>query len=226
MDFLIRALEELIAKKRDIKIAAMQQLLIGKRRLSGFSGEWEVKRFGEIAALRKERVDPRKAGTQEFCVELEHIEQDSGQLVGSTTAGHQSSLKSIFHVGDVLFGKLRAYLRKYWLADREGVCSTELWVLVANRQFVTPELLIQLVTVDQFIEAASTAYGTHMPRSDWNVVKNYELVIPKPEEQAAIATVLSDMDAEIVVLKARCDKTRALKQGMMQQLLTGKIRLI
>ncbi len=172
VDALISGLDKLIAKKRDIKQAAMQQLLTGKQRLPGFSGEWEVKRFGEIATPRKERIDPRKAGAQEFCVELEHIEQGSGRLVGNTSAGDQSSLKSTFQVGDVLFGKLRAYLRKYWLSDRLGVCSTEIWALMANRRLVTPEFLFQLVTVDQFIEAASTAYGTHMPRSDWNVVKN------------------------------------------------------
>ncbi len=225
-DGLISGLDQLIAKKRDIKQAAMQQLLTGKRRLPGFSGEWEVKRFGEIATPRKERIDPRKAGAQEFCVELEHIEQGSGRLVGNTSAGDQSSLKSTFQVGDVLFGKLRAYLRKYWLSDRLGVCSTEIWALVANRRLVTPEFLFQLVTVDQFIEAASTAYGTHMPRSDWNVVKNYEVSLPKIEEQTAIATVLSDMDAEIDALEQKRDKTCALKQGMMQELLTGRIRLV
>lgn len=226
VDTLIASLDSLVAKKRDIKRAAMQQLLSGRQRLPEFNGEWELKRFGEIAKPRKDRVDPRRAGAQEFCVEMEHIEQGSGQLVGSTRAGDQSSIKSIFHVGDVLFGKLRAYLRKYWLADREGVCSTEFWVLVANRRVVTPEFLFQLVTVDQFIETASSAYGTHMPRSDWNVVKNYELAIPKPEEQAAIAAVLWNIDADVAALEARRDKARALKQGMMQQLLTGNIRLI
>lgn len=80
--------------------------------------------------------------------------------------------------------------------------------------------------VDQFIEVASTAYGTHMPRSDWNVVKNYEVAIPKLEEQTAIATTLSDMDAEIAALEARRDKTKAIKQGMMQELLTGGMRLV
>jgi type I restriction enzyme S subunit len=132
----------------------------------------------------------------------------------------------VFHAGDVLFGKLRAYLRKYWLSDRSGVCSTEIWVLVANRSYVSPEFLFQLVTVDKFIETASTAYGTHMPRSDWSVVKNYEVALPKPDEQTAIAAVLSDMDAEIAALEARRDKTRALKQGTMQELLTGRIRLV
>ena len=226
VDALLGGLERLIAKKRDLKQAAMQQLLTGQTRLPGFSGEWEVKRFGEVAVSRKDRIDPRRAGVQEFCVELEHMEQGTGCLAGSGSTGEESSLKSVFITEDVLFGKLRAYLRKYWLADRSGVCSTEIWVLVANRNLVAPVFLFQLVTFDPFIEAASTAYGTHMPRSDWNVVKNYVVAIPKLEEQTAIATILSDMDTELAALEARRDKTRALKQGMMQELLTGRIRLL
>lgn len=65
-----------------------------------------------------------------------------------------------------------------------------------------------------------------MPRSDWNVVKNYEVRLPPLREQIAIASVLSDMDAEIAALEQRRDKTRDLKQGMMQELLTGRTRLV
>jgi type I restriction enzyme S subunit len=65
-----------------------------------------------------------------------------------------------------------------------------------------------------------------MPRTDWNVVKNFELFLPSPREQFAIATMLSDMDAEIAALEHRREKTRALKQAMMQELLTGKTRLV
>jgi len=225
-DVLIESLEQLIAKKRQIKQGAMQELLTGKKRLPGFSGEWEVKRFGDIAQPRKERIDPRRAGAQDFCVELEHIEQGTGCLAGYTAAREGSSLKSVFQKGDVLFGKLRAYLRKYWLADRNGVCSTEIWVLVAKHSQLIPEFLFQLVKVDRFIEAASTAYGTHMPRSDWNVVKNYEVHLPSVEEQTAIAIILSDMDAEIAALEEKLAKACQLKQGMMQELLTGKTRLM
>lgn len=225
-DALIESLEQLIAKKSQIKQGAMQELLTGKRRLSGFSGEWKVKRFGEIVQPRKERIDPRRTAVQDFCIELEHIEQGTGCLVGYTATEESSSLKSIFQKEDVLFGKLRAYLRKYWLANRDGICSTEIWVLVAKRSLLTPHFLFQLVQVDSFVETASLAYGTHMPRSDWNVVKNYEVYLPPLEEQEAIATILSDMDSEITALEEKLAKARQIKQGMMQELLTGRIRLI
>jgi restriction endonuclease S subunit len=226
VDALIGVLDRLIAKKRDLKQAAMQQLLSGQTRLPGFSGQWEVKRFSDIAAPRRDRVHPRGSGAPDFCVELEHIEPVTGQLIGSTSAAETSSLKSTFHAGDVLFGKLRAYLRKYWLADRPGVCSTEIWVLAPITRLVTAPYLFQIVKTDQFIDITSNAYGTHMPRSDWNIVKNYEVRLPRLPEQAAIGSVLSDMDAEIAILEQRRAKTRALKQGMMQELLTGRTRLV
>src|SRR5258708_2947880 len=204
----------------------MQELLTGKRRLPGFKGGWEVKTFGEVAQPRKERIDPRRTGPKEFCIELEHIEQGTGSLVGHATTSEDASLKSVFYKDDVLFGKLRAYLRKYWLASREGVCSTEIWVLVAKQSILIPQFLFQLIKLDRFIEAASSAYGTHMPRSDWNVVKNYEIRLPMPPEQVAIAAIFSDMDAEIASVEGKLVKARQVKQGMMQELLTGRIRLV
>ncbi|MDN5940925.1 MAG: restriction endonuclease subunit S [Nitrospira sp.] len=225
-DALIESLEQLLTKKRQLKQGGMQELLTGKKRLPGFSGKWEVKEFGEVALLRRERIDPRRTGPKEFCIELEHIEQGTGCLVGNTATSEDSSLKSVFYKDDVLFGKLRAYLRKYWLASQEGVCSTEIWVLVAKQSLLIPQFLFQLVKADRFIEGASSAYGTHMPRSDWNVVKSFEVMLPSLPEQTAIATILSDMDAEIAALEAKLAKARQIKQGMMQELLTGRIRLV
>ena len=226
VDALLAGLDRLIAKKRDLKQAAMQQLLTGQTRLPGFQDEWESTTFGQIAQPRRDRVDPRSSGVQDFCVELEHIAPAGGELLGHTTASEQSSIKSVFSTGDVLFGKLRAYLRKYWLATCPGVCSTEIWVLAPKSQLMTTEFLFQLVKTDDFIEAASNSYGTHMPRSDWSVVKNFAFTLPPVPEQSAIATVLSDIDAELTALEARRAKTRALKQAMMQELLTGKTRLV
>lgn len=97
---------------------------------------------------------------------------------------------------------------------------------MAKRTLLIPQFLFQQVSTDRFIEVASSSYGTHMPRSDWNVVKNFEVNLPAVEEQTAIATILSDMDAEIAALEGKLAKARSLKQGMMQELLTGRIRLV
>ena len=87
--------------------------------------------------------------------------------------------------------------------------------------------LFYSVQTEAFIVAASAAYGTHMPRADWKMIADYELVLPPTlEEQSAVAAVLSDMDDEIVALEDKLAKARVVKQGMMQVLLTGEIRLI
>ena len=83
-----------------------------------------------------------------------------------------------------------------------------------------------LVETDAFIDAASISYGTHMPRADWGVMRNFDVSLPPLPEQEAIASVLKDMDAEITALEQRRDKTKAIKQGMMQSLLAGRVRLV
>ena len=225
-DALVESLEQLLAKKRQIKQGAMQELLTGQKRLPGFSGDWKTWRFGEVTSPGRDRIDPKFEQPSNFCIELEHIGQGTGSLLGHTETTDESSLKSVFRDGDVLFGKLRAYLKKYWLATCSGVCSTEIWVLKSNESRVLPSFLFQMVSTESFIEAASMAYGTHMPRSDWSAVKNFEVQLPSIEEQAAIATILSTLDSDIAALQSQLVKARQIKQGMAQELLTGRIRLV
>ena len=226
VDALLGGLERLIAKKRDLKQAAMQQLLTGKTRLAGFSGEWETKRLSEITSIRNQKVLPSNVGIDTPCVELDHIGRGNGRLLECSTAQNSKSSKYRFFSGDVLFGRLRSYLRKFWHADRDGICTTEIWPLMTDSQQVNSGFLHALVQSDRFIEAASISYGTHMPRADWGVMRNFEVRLPRIREQLAIAEILSDMDAEQAALEARREKTRDLKQAMMQELLTGKTRLV
>jgi type I restriction enzyme, S subunit len=225
VDALLEGLTRLIAKKSDLKQAAMQQLLTGHTRLHGFRGEWEAAAFGDIVAIRNSRVVASSTPARTQCVELESIGQGTGRLLGSIDASGSSS-KYSFKKGDVLFGRLRAYLRKYWLATFDGICSTEIWPLIPRDNRLVGSFLHLLVQTNELVNAACVSYGTHMPRSDWSVMRQLRVQVPCPHEQAAIAGVLSDMDLELSALEARRDKTRALKQAMMQELLTGRTRLI
>ena len=225
VDELIGSLETLIAKKRAIKQATMQQLLTGRTRLPGFGGEWEVVELNAFVRIRDRKISPVEVRGDTPCVELEHIGQGDGRLTSHGRAERTSSIKHRFEPRDVLFGRLRPYLRKWWYADRAGVCSTEIWPLVVDQGRAESGFVYALVQTGRFLDAAEASYGTHMPRADWNIVSGVEFPLPPLPEQQAIATVLSDMDAEIVALEHRLDKTRAIKQGMMQQLLTGSIRL-
>ncbi len=225
VDALLSGLDRQIAKKRDLRRAAIQQLLSGQTRLPGFRDEWGSVEFGDIATIRNTKViaSSTPIGTQS--VELEFIEQGSGRLLASVDA-MGAGAKYQFRAGDVLFGRLRAYLRKYWVATFDGICSTEIWPLVARDKGLCGPFLHLLVQTDEFLKAAGVSYGTHMPRSDWSVLEKLPVQLPSASEQGAIATVLSDMDAELRALQVRRDKTRDLKQAMMQELLTGKTRLL
>ena len=203
VDALLGGLARLIAKKRDLKQAAKQRLLTGETRLAGFSGEWETKRLSEIASIRNQKVLPSNVGIDTPCVELDHIGQGNGRLLGYSTAQNSKSPKYRFFSGDVLFGRLRSYLRKFWHADRGGICTTEIWPLMTDSQQADSGFLHAIVQSDRFIEAASISYGTHMPRADWGVMRNFEIRLPRVREQLAIAEILSDMDAELAALGAR-----------------------
>jgi type I restriction enzyme S subunit len=218
------ALERLIAKKRAIKQGMMQQLMTGETRLPGFTDSWVEGTFEELAAPSRERVMPQNAPSTAVLVELEHIEGHSGRLIGVSQALDAVSLKAAFKPGDVLFGKLRAYLRKFWYADVSGLCTTEIWVL-RPRAGVHGRFVRYVVETDRFIDAASGAYGTHMPRSDWGAIRGLPVRIPLHDEQVAIASVLADAEAEIDALHQRLAKAEDIKRGMMQELLTGRTRL-
>lgn len=240
MDALIAAQGQLIAKKRALKQGAMQELLTGKRRLTGFGAgsgyqqtevgripeDWEVRELGEVADLGNQKFNPINSSVEYKCVELEHIEPESGHLLGFTNTQDLRSLKSKFEPGDVLFGKLRPYLKKYFAPNFEGVCSTEIWVL-KPKIGIDSAWLFYLIQSKWIEEAANLSEGTKMPRANWATVST--TFIPSPPtlaEQQAIGTALSDIDTELSQLEAQLGKYEQVKQGMMQELLTGKTRLI
>ena len=223
VDLLISSAEQLIAKKQRTKQGMLQNLLTGRTRLPGFVGEWSTTTFGELATTSRDRVSPREAEGR--VIELEHLASGTGKLLGDADVRSSVSLKTLFVEGDVLFGKLRAYLRKYWLADRGGFCSTEIWALRARPGVSIGSYLRFIVERAEFIDTASNAYGTHMPRSDWRVVSQFEVDLPPIDEQRAIAEVLLDVDREIEALENRLKSAQAIKQGMMQELITGRTRL-
>ena len=225
-DNLIEALEALIAKKRALTRSVSQRLLTGKTRLPGFGGTWKTALIDDIAAIRDHRVLPSTVAPATPCIELDHIEQASGRLASRSTAKQSISLKYIFQSGDVLFGRLRPYLRKYWRADCDGICTTEIWPLTPKRDRVDGGFLYAIVQSERFVNLANVAYGTHMPRADWSLLRNLQIPLPSAREQRAITGVLADMDADVAAIQQRLDKTRAIKQGLMQQLLTGRVRLL
>lgn len=185
---------------------------------------WSVDEFGKIAFLSKEKYIP-SPNEHMKCLELEHLEKETGQLKGYIDSALQSSAKNRFKKGDVLYGKLRSYLKKYTLASFDGVCSTEIWVLRGWQEKLINIYLYLIIQTNKFNTACSVSTGTHMPRADWEYVSNIPFMYPPLPEQEKIAEILSCWDEGIEKLSALIEKKKLQKKALMQKLLTGKHRL-
>lgn len=209
VDALLGALERLIAKKRDLKQAAMQQLLTGQTRLPGFHGEWEMKRIGDIAPLQRGFDLPNpslRPGPYPVVYSngvVNHHAQAQVQGPGVVT-GRSGTIGNVTFVDG-----------PFWPHN------TALWVTTFRGN--DPRYVFYLYTEINFERFAT---GSGVPTLNRNDVHSFEVEIPPYPEQTAIAAVLFDMDAELATLEQRLAKTRTLKQGMMQELLTGRTRLL
>jgi type I restriction enzyme S subunit len=242
VDALLAALDRLIAKRRDLKQAAMQQLLTGQTRLPGFTGKWETKRLGEV-------------GT---CIRGVSYQGDS-DLSSHDTASTKRLLRSnnvqesTIVISDVQF------VNAARVSEKQILQKDDILICMANgsKALVGKAGLFSLddgypYTFGAFMgcfrnnsDAANSAFvfylfqtgryrdyinnllaGSSINNLSPGSIESLEFLMPPLPEQTAIAAVLSDMDLELAALEQRRDKTRALKQGMMQELLTGRTRLV
>ena len=209
-DALIESLAQLLAKKRHLKQGAMQELLTGKKRLPGFSGEWEVRLLGQIAPLQRG-----------FDLPNGMLQRGPFPVVYSNGVLTYHAVFQVKGPGVVTgrsgtIGKVTFVEQDFWPHN------TTLWVTSFkgnDPKFVF--FLYTRVSLERF------ATGSGVPTLNRNDVHQFKISVPATRvEQTAIAAILSDMDAEIAALEAKLAKARNLKQGMMQELLTGRIRLV
>jgi type I restriction enzyme S subunit len=212
VDALLGAQEALLAKKRDLKAAAMQQLLTGEKRLPGFTREWVVKRLGEVAEIKKGQLI---TSTTLIPGEIPVIAGGRQPAYFNAVANREGRTITISASG-ANAGYVAIYDGPIFASDCSTISESDSYCL----EFV----FYQLVSKQQTIYKAQT--GGAQPHIHAKDLSPIPFSFPPLPEQTAIAAVLSDMDAEIAALEAQRDKTRALKQGMMQELLTGRIRLI
>lgn len=184
--------------------------------------EWELNKIEDICNLRNEKFNPVGNENKKY-VALEHMGQGTGRIIGSGNSNETTSLKTIFKTNDILFGKLRSYLRKYWFCKFEGVCATEILPLYA-KEGVDPKYCFYIIQQDKFIEYTDQgSFGTKMPRTSWNDIKKFVLPVPTLKEQQKIAEILSTVDDQIEQTEGLLEKTKKLKKGLLQRLLTKGI---
>lgn len=212
VDALLDGLDRLIAKKRDLKQAAMQQLLTGQTRLPGFHGEWGVKPLGALVNIQKGQLITAKtlasgdipviAGGKQPAY-FHAVANRFGRTITISASGASAGYVAI-HQGPI------------FASD----CSTISEADGYSLDFVYYQLLMKQGLI---YKSQTGGAQPHIHAKDVNPIL---LSVPSVDEQLAIAEVLRAMDAELTALEARRDKTRALKQAMMQELLTGRTRLI
>ncbi|WP_022694161.1 restriction endonuclease subunit S [Ponticaulis koreensis] len=204
----------------DYKKGCMQQLFSQKIRFKDDDGndfpDWEPLEFGKLVKRSSDRFDPIANSERPILIELENMDQATGMLIGHEDVSTQKSLKTYFKAGDVLFGKLRPYLRKYAQPNFDGVCSSEIWVLQSDA--VHKGFLFQLVQTSQFMQLATISTGSKMPRADWNTIADSQFDWPHFDEQRKIADFLSSIDARISSAATEIQFAQTFKKGLLQQM--------
>ena len=244
VDSLISSLEKLIAKKKSVKQGAMQELLTGKKRLPEFTGEWNTFIFGELFDFIPNNAFTRAQMSDSGKVKNIHY-GDILTLFGSCIDGDNNSIPYINQDIDLTRFADRCYLQSgdIIIADtaEDETVGKALEIYHVNCPILAGQHTLlcrpKIKFADKFLGYYLNAacyhdqllpfiVGTKVSSISKSSVAQTKLIAPDVEEQTAIASILSDMDNEIKALEQKLEKTRQIKQGMMQQLLTGKIRLV
>jgi type I restriction enzyme S subunit len=232
-------LDQLITKKRNIKQGTMQQLLTGKKRLPGFSGEWEVKKLGEIFDFKNGLNKEKKyfgVGTPivNYMDVYKNRSLTAKDLKGKVTVTDKEIKTYEVRKDDVFFTRTSETVDEIGISsviieDLENTVFSgfvlrarpkNTWLITSYKKYCFSSYTIRK-------EITSKSSYTTRALTNGKLLSDVQILIPPTEEeQKEIAQILSDMDAEIAALEQKRDKYKAIKQGMMQELLTGKTRLL
>ncbi|SEH08123.1 restriction endonuclease subunit S [Candidatus Venteria ishoeyi] len=184
--------------------------------------EWGEYEFNEIAKRIPDKFNPLISDEIPLLVEMENIESKTCRLININPLKNEKSIKTAFQEKDVLFGKLRPYLRKFAYTTFSGVCSSEIWVI--RGKLVSNGFLYFLIQTNRFIQIANKSSGSKMPRADWSVIGSSIFKIPQPEEQQKIAAFLSVADKKLSALRRKHELLQSYKRGVMQKIFSQQLR--
>ena len=229
VDGLLNALEALIAKKQAIKQATMQQLLTGKTRLHGFSCAWETKQIGDVVSLCSGKnnlgADIPVLTCSKHLGFVDSLSYFKNQVFSKDLSGYKIIKRGqigypINHVEEGSIGLQDLY---------DVALVSPIYVVCSPKQDINSFFLHRLLKLESYRQEFANATMSSINRRGslrWSAFSKIHVTLPPIDEQVAVAAVLNDVETEIAALEKRRDKTRAIKQGMMQLLLTGRVRLV
>ena len=180
---------------------------------------WENYKFGDLCDRVKDSYQPVENGETPY-IGLEHLAQGLPVLIGKGQESEVKSSKTAFKAGDVLFGKLRPYLRKGTQIEFDGICSTDILAFRA-KTICESNYLKYVIHSDEFIaHAKSTTSGVQHPRTSWPSLREFRLSLPPPPEQKKIAHILSTVQRAIEAQERIIQTTTELKKALMHKLFT------
>jgi len=184
-----------------------------KIRFKGFSDDWEQRKFENIA-IRSSSMSTESGLPR---VEYEDIISETGRLNKDIFAKKSVKAGIVFHKDDVLYGKLRPYLKNWFLPSFKGLAVGDFWVL--QPQNTDNSFLYRLIQTCKFDEVANQSTGTKMPRADWKLVSKTDFSVPYSiDEQSAIGTFFTDLDTFITLHQCKGDVLKKIKQALLQKL--------
>lgn len=175
--------------------------------------EWNIKDFGNLCSNKSGKYNANSDKKFVKCIELENIVPNQGMINGYFNGAELESTKNVFEKDNVLYGKLRPYLRKYYHTQCNGVCSSEIWVLKPKKT-ISSYYLYFLVQSDKFNQFTNlSCCGSKMPRADWEYVEQTLYPLPLPKEQEEIIKCLTNYEREVEKLDALIKEKKKKKNG-------------
>lgn len=203
-------------------VAARYRALQVARRALVENAEADVAEVSAFAANTNRLISVQEAARRAFpCIELENMEERTGRLLGTADTSQLRGARRAFEPGDVLYGRLRPYLRKFAHAQTPGVCSTEVWVLGANPSVCLPGYLYQIVQTDRFNTEANKSSGSRMPRADWDVLSRVKFPLPSIEQQRRVVALLAAEEQALDLLTRLVKRLGQQRAGLLGRLLSG-----
>lgn len=181
---------------------------------------WASEQFGALFAPSKERIEPQECPTAPY-LSLEHVESNTGKIIGHGLASDVKSTKSVFRAGDVLYGKLRPYLNKACTPDFDGVCSTD-FLVFSRRPFLESRFLQSFLLRAEFVEFANHhSTGVQLPRVNFEPLATLELPVPPLSEQRRIVAKIDELLAHLNTTRERLTRVSVTLKRFRQAVLTA-----